>query len=135
MITNICIEGIDKTGKNIIAEYVKILSNHKYTVFNRGILSELTYSRMFNRNCQYDLIPYKNFVIVYLTVDKEDWKVRCKLTNEKLINFEENLNNFDITASQLEHDEFIIKRFNTSIETPYQIAKKIIEFMENLNLR
>ena len=68
MFTNICIEGIDKSGKGIVAEYIKRLSNHKYTVSDRGIISEITYSNMFNRNYKFDIEPYKKFVFVYLTV-------------------------------------------------------------------
>ena len=133
MFTNICIEGIDKSGKGIVAEYIKRLSNHKYTVFDRGIISEITYSNMFNRNYKFDIEPYKKFVFVYLTVQKEDWDIRCKLTNENKIDFYENLDNFNKTVCQLKNNGFHIIDFSTTEKTPYTIAIEVIKLMEKLN--
>lgn len=133
MYTNICIEGIDKSGKGIVAEYVKRLSNHQYTVFDRGVISEITYSKMFGRNQTFDTEPYKRFVFVNLLVDKEDWEIRCKLANEPEIDFYKNSNAFHETVSWFKNNGFYVKEYNTSTMTPFQIACEIIQFMEDIN--
>lgn len=131
--TNICIDGIDKSGKNIVAEYIKQLSNHKYTVFDRGVISEITYSRLFGRNQTFDIAPYKRFVFINLLVDEEDWKIRCKMTNEPKIDYVKNVEAFNETISQFKQNEYIVLKFNTSQLTPYAIAKAVIKFMEEMN--
>lgn len=133
MYTNICIEGIDKSGKNIVAEYIKRLSCHKYTVFDRGVMSEVTYSEMFGRNQTFDLEPYKRFIFVSLLVDKEDWEIRCKMTNEPKIDYNENAAAFKKTATWFKNNGYFVLEFNTSKKTPYKIATEVIQFMEELN--
>jgi len=133
MITNVCVEGIDKSGKGLVAEYIKRLSNHKYTVFDRGVVSEITYSRMFNRNQEFDLEPYKRFLFVHLKVEKDDWKIRCKVNNEPDIDFDSNSNEFNKTIQWFKDNSFYVTEYNTSKKTPWQIAKNVIETLETFN--
>ena len=46
---NIQIDGIDKTGKDLILQYVTRLSNHKYVIQSRGLISQIAYSKIYNR--------------------------------------------------------------------------------------
>lgn len=126
---SIFIDGIDRCGKNTLVKYIQYLSNHRYMVYDRGLLSNVTYARMFNRN-SYDLEQYKPFVFVYLTCDKSDWEIRCKLTNEPPIDYDKHKAEFDYTAKQFELNGFKLLRYNTSELTPYSIAKDIISKME-----
>ena len=64
------IEGMDKTGKDTLAFYLKKLGNYAYTLNVRGILTQIVYNDKFSRNNTY-MLPYKPF-IVFLDVDNVD---------------------------------------------------------------
>ena len=87
---------------------------------------------MYNRGEQYDIEYEKNNLYVYLQVDKEDWEIRCKLSNEPEIDYKKNIESFDI-AINLTKDKLNILYYDTSLLTPYEIAKKIIYKIEQLN--
>lgn len=133
MLKHYCIsfEGIDKSGKDLVGKYVNILGNYKYVLMDRGLLSNMTYSRMNNRNYEYNLSAYTNWIIVYLIVEKEDWEVRCKLANEPAIDYGKHITEFNKTAMLLNDAEIPVLVYNTSKYTPYQIAKDIIHYMED----
>lgn len=126
----IFLDGIDKTGKDIIANYVDRLSNRKYIVKPRGIVSMIVYSKIFNREYEYD-IKEEDVVNVLLMVEKDDWEIRCKLTNEELIDYETHSKCFIKEFNSLDCVHKLA--FNTSKETPYSIAKEIIKYMEKIN--
>lgn len=129
----IVLEGIDKTGKDTILRYICELSNYKYLVQSRGILSQIAYSKLYNRDYKYEIKnKYNNVLFVYLTVDREDWNIRCNMTNEPVISYDDNVDAFHYTI--IECCKYInIINFNTSKKTPYQIAKQIVEYMNELN--
>ena len=128
----IYIDGIDKTGKGLIQSYVDRLSGHRFMVKSRGILSMLAYSKLYNRNYTYDLSSQENAVTVLLDVDYDDWLVRCKTTNEPIIDYEAHRYAFE-RAYDYCKDKIKIIRYDTSNMTPYNIAKEIIKYMEALN--
>lgn len=127
------IDGIDKTGKDLVCAYVDQLSNHRYVVKSRGVISQLAYARLYNRGYCYNVVPQQYAVNVLLSVDPIDWRVRCKLTNEPEIDYLTHANEFHRTASELAKYGHRVLHFNTSVVTPYQIATKIIEYMNKLN--
>lgn len=133
MLKRYCIsfEGIDKSGKELVGKYVNILGKYKYVLMDRGLLSNITYARMNDRKYEYNLDSYTNWIIVYLTVDKADWEVRCKLAHEEPINYEQHINEFNATALALDKAGIPILVYNTSVYTPYAIAKDIIHYMED----
>lgn len=133
MLKRYCIsfEGIDKAGKELVGKYVNILGNYKYVLMDRGLLSNITYARMNKRNYEYNLAAYTNWIIVYLTVDKADWEVRCALAHEPAINYEQHMSEFNATAMELDKAGIPILVYNTSTYTPYAIAKDIIHYMED----
>lgn len=126
----VVLEGIDKTGKNTICDYIWHL-NKSLNIICRGYVSLEVYNRKFNRNKIYDE-PYKDAVYVLLDVDKEDWEIRCKTTNEPKIDYEADSKLFEDVFNTLD-DNYIKLTFNTSIDTPYRIAKKIVSTIELLN--
>ena len=91
----ISVEGIDKTGKELIRKYLDILGKHKYVLMDRGIISNVAYAKLWHRSYSYELSVFKDWLFVYLTTDKEDWEVRCKLTNEPKIDYDLNKSIFD----------------------------------------
>lgn len=129
---NIFIDGIDKSGKDLISYYVIHLSNFKYVVNGRGILSQLAYAKLCNRDATYDLTQQKDVLNIYLEVNKEDWLLRCKKTNEQTIDYEKNIAAFKYAIDIVNQSSNVII-FNTSQETPYSIAKHIVNYADTLN--
>ena len=129
----ISFEGIDKTGKELVGKYVDILGKHKYVLMDRGLISNITYARMYGREYEYDVEQFRNWVFVHLVCDEADWKVRCKLTKEPEIDFFKNTNEFAATFKNFRDLGFNVLTFNTSHYTPYDIATMIIQHMEKLN--
>lgn len=125
------IEGIDKTGKNLLQEYIVKLSNYKYIVHPRGILSALVYSNKYQRNYDYEF-DYKP-IIVYLDVDEPDRQIRCEINNEPAISALMDRILFEQSLEQLQQEGYTILKYNTSVMTPYAIAKDVISKIENKN--
>ena len=129
----ISFEGIDKAGKWQVMKYVDILANHKYVLMDRGLMSNITYARIFKRDYQYDIAQFKDWVFVYLFCDEDDWNVRCKLTNEPAIDYTKHKLEFDKTYEMFTKAGFKTLSANTSHMTPYDLATEIIRQIEELN--
>lgn len=130
----IYLDGIDKTGKDLIANYIVHLSNGKYIVNSRGIISLIAYSKLYNRNYNYELSNEVNNINVYLKVDYDDWYIRCKINNEPFIDYDKNISIFNETFKELKNNKNMkLLQFNTSDNTPYKIAKKIVNYINKLN--
>lgn len=128
---SICIDGIDKTGKDTLLGFIDQLSNHKYIINVRGMLSQIAYANLYNRDFNYDLVPQQYILNILLTVDEEDWKTRCKLTREPVIDYAENCRVFCEAYDVLENAGLPVATFNTTHMTPYQIAKAVIKILED----
>jgi len=125
------IEGIDKTGKDLVKAYITLLSDYKYIVQSRGLLSNMVYAEKYGREYDYSLI-YRP-IIVYLDVDEEDRRVRCVLTNEPNIDAEADKRLFNKYKTKLRKSGITIYEFNTTHQTPYQIATQVLELIEKGN--
>lgn len=129
------IDGIDKTGKDLIASYISQLSNYKYLIKARGILSMIAYSKLYHRNFQYDLTNENAVINILLTVNYDDWKCRYKITNEKdiaLYDYNSHAQAFLDAKNELNSLGYYVPCYDTSNYTPYQIAKNIINNLERL---
>lgn len=126
------IEGMDKVGKDTIAEYIGLLSNYKYTLNVRGILTQLVYNDKFNRNYEY-VLPYIPFII-FLDVDNVDHAIRCKRAHEPTININKDREVYKAYMNELRKHGVTILEYNTSNMTPYMIADDIIEKLDNTNI-
>lgn len=122
------IEGIDKTGKNLLMKYINQLSNYKYITHPRGILSHMVYAEKFNRGYDYEL-SYRP-IIIYLDADEEDRQIRCKITNEPYIDANADRLLFNKYIQILQKNGIIVLRYNTTEKTPYSIAKEVIDLIE-----
>lgn len=146
---NVEFDGIDKCGKDSIMQQIFSIAPNKYIPKSRGILSQIAYAKLFNRDAQYDVSDgyFKNTLIVYLTVNEDDWNVRCDLSHEH----ELNKNRSDVEA-QIQYKtsceafdyayEYLLKinpykqnmiKFNTSELTPYKIITEVKNKLEELN--
>lgn len=137
---NIELDGIDKCGKDSVRPYVFYLEPGKYLCRARGLISQIAYAKLYKRNIEWDGADYaKNTLFVLLEVNKHDWEIRCKLTNEPNTGFtyEEMTQAFKLALYELKErfnvPENQILVFNTSEYTPYTIADKIKTHLEYLN--
>ena len=127
------IDGVDKTGKDLILKYVTILSNHKYVIQARGLISQLAYSEIYKRQYEYDLNSFSNDIYILLTAEVEDLSIRHKLVNEPKIDIKNDVQIFEKVYNILKSKNFKIFKINTSKVTPYMAAKEIIEIVEELS--
>lgn len=139
-IFNVEFDGIDKCGKDAVKSYLFYLEPGKYLSRARGLMSQLAYAELYNRDIEFDAADYaKNTLFVLLLVDKEDWEIRCKLTNEPDtgFSFEQMQRAFSNSMNRLLRDfDVPIERvmiFNTSYVTPFEISKKVCEKLKYLN--
>lgn len=137
---NIELDGIDKCGKDSIRPYVFYLEPGKYLCRARGLISQIAYAKLYKRNIEWDGANYaKNTLFVLLEVNKHDWEIRCKLTNEPNTGFtyKEMTQAFKLALYELKErfdvPENHILVFNTSEYTPYAIANEIKTHLEYLN--
>lgn len=137
---NIELDGIDKCGKDSVKPYVFYLEPGKYLCRARGLISQIAYAKLYKRNIEWDGADYaKSTLFVLLEVDKQDWEIRCKLTNEPNTGFtyEEMTQAFKLALYELKErfdvPENHILVFNTSEYTPYAIADEIKTHLEYLN--
>lgn len=134
-INKIIVEGVDRTGKDLICKYLNRLSNFKYEVHSRGVISNEVYDILYARE-GYERMLDKDTMYVLLDADKDDLDIRFEITNEPEI---KNLNThrilfktiFDRMMIDNEHDYHL--EFNTSRLTPYMIAKRILMNVEEIN--
>ena len=128
------IEGIDKTGKDLLVEYIKKYSNFSYTPYSRGIVSLLVYTDKYNRDYSYDLesIITKNWVFVYLDYDEDDMKIRHSITNHNYEEYKNDKQLFEKYLKQIEKIGCKILRYNVSKMTYIDITKDIIKNLEEM---
>lgn len=125
------VDGIDKSGKDTLAKYLIQLSKYNCIVNARGILTQVAYSKLYSRDVDYDLEQQRDIVNIFLTVDEEDWNIRCKITGEPKIDYKTNVESFEYAKDRLK-DSIILFEYNTSKMTPYEIAKDVLERVSKL---
>ena len=150
---NVEFDGMDKCGKDSIAKQIFAVDPNKYIINVRGIMSQIAYSWLWKREYVYEMSKgyLENTLFVYLTVNEDDWNVRCKLSGEH----EKNKKRTDVESAieyktsndAFEHANEVLKqafdnygvsdkhilKLNTSEMTPYQIILKVVERLNELN--
>lgn len=138
---NIEFDGIDKCGKDTVKSQIWYFAPGMYLPRARGLISQLAYAKLYKRDVNYDIERgyVMNTLFVLLEVDKQDWEIRCKLTNEPSLDFtyEEMTQAFKLALYELKErfnvPEDRILVFNTSEYTSYTIASIITTHLEYLN--
>lgn len=148
---NVEFDGIDKSGKDSIMHQIFAVAPNKYIPKARGLLSQIAYSKLYNRDSVYDVTEgyIANTLFILLTVEEDDWNVRCKLTGEHEKNksrsdmegavvYKSNSEAFEFAYNYLldqykdkYEDHFLA--YNTSQMTPIQIINDVVEHLEELN--
>lgn len=126
------LEGIDKVGKNLILRYIDIISEQKYVIHSRGLMSMLAYTKRYGRKYKHNY-KKENMLYVLLDVDYDDWLIRCKINNEPKVNYDKDVAYFELTYKEFIKNGIDVVRYNTSKMTPYQIALEVIKEMEKRN--
>lgn len=129
----IYLDGIDKTGKDSILPYIGPLCKYKYICNVRGIMTQIAYSDLYQRKFDYDLYQQKECLNVLLTVNKDDWLVRCAVTREPKISYEEHRNAFEAAYKKLQDAGCPVLTLNTSFLSPYAAAKLIVDYIDEMN--
>ena len=146
---NIEFDGIDKSGKDSVMHQIFSYSPNKYIPKARGLISQLAYAKLFKRDAEYDVEKgyFDNTLFVLLTVDEDDWNVRCDLSHEHELNKArsdvEAAIKWKSSSEAFEHayetlkkkygDESHFMKFNTSEMTPIMIIKAVVKRLEELN--
>ena len=138
MINRVEIEGLDRTGKDTLAGYIDYMSNRTMVVKTRGVLSNLVFGTVFDRH-----IPEKRIeqmiegnmdtLIVFLTANLDDWKIRMKMSKHPEINDNDHTEAFTYWKNTLREKGIKILEYNTTDETPYRIAEKVMAIIEEEN--
>jgi len=128
MIRTIILEGVDRTGKDSIRHEIVKQSNGKIVVMCRSYISQIVYSRIYERHINekeyFDLIEETKKLGYEYYILEADLNVlydRFKQTNEPMIDIERDINAFRKIAKELN-----IKLIDTSIKTPVELAKEIL---------
>ena len=137
---HITLEGIDRCGKGSLHRYLERLGNFAYIIDDRGILTQLVYNDKFSRAINYNIDNYKNDLIIYLYAEHEDLEIRFKMTNEPSLNtnksliegINDDLELYDKHLKCLLEKGFKVLAYNTSLMTPYQIAKSVLKELNEL---
>lgn len=147
---NIEFDGIDKSGKDSIMHQIFSYSPNKYIPKARGLISQLAYTEIFKRDAEYNVSKgyIDNTLFVLLTVDEDDWNIRCDLSHEHELNkqrsdvesnkiqWKSNSEAFENAYENLKKqysDERHFMKFNTSKMTPFEIIKEVVKRIEELN--
>lgn len=146
---NVEFDGIDKSGKDSIMRQIFSYAPNKYIPKARGLISQLAYTDIFGRDVKYDVSKgyLDNTLFVLLTVDEDDWNVRCDLSHEheknkfrndveKQIEWKSHSEAFERAYEKLKSeypDKRHFMKFNTSKVTPIQIIREVVKRLDELN--
>ena len=127
---NLEIDGPDKVGKSLLAQYLTQLSNYRFATHARGYMTQVVYSKKFDRHYEYSM-PDKNTVFILLTCNEEEHNIRCNVTNEPKIDFKSDMHKFKTVFDKLQKEGYKCLTYDTSYYSFYTIAKSIIAYIDS----
>ena len=128
-ITRVEVEGIDKSGKSTLVYYLRHLSGFRLAVSDRGVATSMALNGMHGVRLEAP-DDVDESVIVYLTVDPEDWALRCSMTHEPMVPYDLFVRHWDEAIGELERRGAKVLRFDSSALTPYAIARKTVGLLD-----
>lgn len=137
----IILDSVDKCGKDTIKDAIIKSTNGEVLVFVRGFISQIAYSRLYNRNIneKFFIEKIKQFYnidvkFVLLTCSEEALIERFDKHNEKDLPKEDilrHLNMFNVVTDELINLGIDVLKVDTSYLTIEECVKKIINWTEN----
>lgn len=120
-IYTVSFDGIDKTGKSTLVQYLARMSNFTLNILDRGPITNIVWNEIQGRKVCYDIEMWKKTLFVRLTVDKEDWEIRCRVHSEAdmPMSFEDMNAAYDKIFNKFKYYGFYVMEFNTSKMTEY----------------
>lgn len=140
MIARVEIEGLDRTGKDTLVGYVDYMSGRMIPVCSRGLMSTIAYADVYNRFMSTEftnqlLDANKETLVVYLTCDRKDLELRFKISHHEPIDFDKHEKAFNYAKRMILGSDILFYEFNTTEQTPYQIAEMICTIIKEENNR
>lgn len=134
VVDTIILDGIDRCGKGQMRGVLS-MQDRNYILIDRGLPSCIAYNKIYGREeAKYDLKSHENELFVHLYVDKKDWEIRCKLTNEPPIDYDLHMNEFCKTFEYLENHGMKVLVLNTSEgQSIYEMSRIILEEADRYN--
>lgn len=129
---NIELDGPDKTGKSTIAKYLTMLSNFRFATHDRGYMTQVVYSKKFNRDYEFSTPDKSHTVYILFYCNQEDHNIRCRINNEPYISYSDDLALFKDVYNKLVEEGYKCLSYNTSKMTAYDIAKDILNNIDNM---
>ena len=132
------LDGVDKTGKDSVRREIIKLSNGKILVVVRSYISQIVYSRIYNRNINEKYFVNKmkkdNSFFVYLITDINEIKKRFVKHNEKhlkLNDIEKHVLIFNNVVEELKNRGILIVNIDTTNLKSNLTAKKVLNAYNN----
>jgi|TARA_Y100000310_G_scaffold273645_1_gene289202 hypothetical protein len=136
----IILDGVDKTGKDSIKDEIIRQTDGKALVISRSFLSQIVYSRIYNRKINEkffiekmkELYEDKDYYFFYLEAEKSVLEKRFIKHNEKdlLINdIQKHIDTFEDVILQLEEHNMFIKKINS---TNYSVEESVKEILKKI---
>ena len=138
MIARVEIEGLDRSGKDTLVGYIDYMSGRMIPVSSRGLMSTIAYADVYNRFMSTESInklldANKETLVVYLTADRKDLELRHKISHHEPIDFDTHEKAFQYAKELILSKDILFYEFNTTEQTPYQIAEMVCTIIEEEN--
>ena len=131
------IDGMDRTGKTTLINYINKQTNFTPLIMDRGPIGYKTYSELYNKKIkpsEYNILEQQllkvNHLCIYLYTNEATIKQRCIDTNEKIPKrgIKKNLQVYNKYYKQSKLRKIC---FNTKYNLPITIYKYILEVLNN----
>jgi len=137
------LEGVDKTGKDTIRSNIVKNSKGKYLIIVRSFISQIVYSRIYNRNIN-EVFFFKNAknsfdrkeFFIYLYAEENVIKERFIKHNEKDLDINDifkHINVFNDVIKNFEQNGVYILKVDTSNNSIEQCCNIILKYIDENN--
>lgn len=129
----IFVEGVDRVGKGSLIEAIHKATNYKHIIFDRGIISNMAYSTIYNRG---NSSIYKDYLklerqmkkldhlVIYVDCDNSELEKRCENTNHEKIDYDAHKTTFAAIYSTTVLNVYKVDSTNMK---PEEIAQELLE--------
>jgi len=133
----VILDGVDKTGKDTIKDYLVKQSDGKILVIVRSFISQIVYSRIYKRNINESFFIEKmrnlhhdgNYTFFYLTTRKDELIKRFKKNNEQdldIKHIDSHFKVFNDVLNKIDDAGIYINHIDTTDKTPDETTRDII---------